>query len=218
MRLVLVAPLLLAIALGCGGGGVSDVMPTYANYSARLDLLIGKPINVAMRVLGPPTRTVAGALGSTLYVWEEKSDLHTPITGQEQYDPQTRTDTIVIHPSQRVPLDCTTSLEADAAGIVTHHRTEGVACVSLPPDEGFIANVAAAAGVPETTAPVTAPAPVRGAAALPAVPAPEGAAPASGLRPAAGASGTNAARVGATRAEQRERRQAERKAKRERNE
>ena len=65
-------------------------------------------------------RSVVLAAGSRLYVWEEKSERRTPITGEERYNPQTGTDTIVLNPSQRVPLDCTTELETDAKGVVTH--------------------------------------------------------------------------------------------------
>ncbi|MDP2317010.1 MAG: hypothetical protein Q8P41_29220 [Pseudomonadota bacterium] len=156
----------LAIALGCSGGSMSEHIPTFAGYKARLDLLTGKSISIAFAELGAPTRTVDIPGGSKLYVWEEKSELRTPITGEERHNSQTHSDQIVLHPSQRVPLDCFTELETDAAGIVVRSRTEGIACVAKPPGPGFAQSTASpvaaappASTLPPVPAPTTLPSP-----------------------------------------------------------
>ena len=107
MRLFSVLLVSVGFALGCGAGSsVAELVPTPGNYDARLDLLVGKSVNVAVAVFGSPTSTVDLAQGSKLYVWDDKSELRTPITGTEYHDYQNNADHIVIQPSQRIPLDC----------------------------------------------------------------------------------------------------------------
>lgn len=138
----------LLVALGCGGGSLTDMVPTPAGYQARLDALTGRSVNTAIAELGAPTRVVDMAEGHKLYVWEEKSELRTPMVGEERHDAQTGADRVVISGFDRVPLDCFTELQADAAGIVVRNRTEGVACIGLPPAAGSAPAVAAPAAAP----------------------------------------------------------------------
>jgi hypothetical protein len=159
----------LLVALGCGGGGsFTELVPTPAGYQARLDYFTGGSVNMAIAVLGAPTRVVDIAEGHRLYVWEKKSEIRTPMVGEERHDAQSGTDTVVISGFNRVPLDCFTELQTDAAGVVVRNRVEGLACFGTAP----------AAGAPSamtTTAPAAPLAPV--ALAPPPVPVSPAAAP-----------------------------------------
>ncbi len=112
-------PFFVLLCLACGG-----VVPSVSGYQAQVDAMIGRPINDAVRVLGAPTRTVDLAGGTKMYVWEEKSEMMTPFHGTETRD-ENGNEHFVMSGRERVPLDCMTELEVDAAGTVTHTRTEG---------------------------------------------------------------------------------------------
>jgi len=226
MRLFSVRLVSVGFAVGCGAGSsVAELVPTPGNYVARLDLLVGKSVNVAVAVFGSPTSTVDLAQGSKLHVWDDKSELRTPITGTEYHDYRNNADHIVIQPSQRIPLDCRTEMETDASGVFTRHRTEGAACMSLPPDDAFRSAVTAAraslpapavtaanAPVPVATDAAAAPAPAVLPAPVPTSPFPAGVG--GGTEGAsAGADAANArkaTRAASTREERRARREASR--------
>lgn len=178
-------PLWILLCLACSGVGndVAGLVPTYGGYEARLQALVGHTINDAVADLGAPTSTVELAAGSKLYVWDEKSEMYTPLHGTETRD-QNGNEQFVMSGRERVPLDCRTELEVDAAGIVTRFRTEGIACLSAPPDRAVATTVAA------PVSPVVAPAEVAppasaaepAAAEAPAPAAGEGAGPRRGRR------------------------------------
>ncbi len=146
-------PFFVLMCLACGG-----VVPSVSGYQTQLDGMVGHSINDAVRVLGAPTRTEDLAPGTKLYVWEEKSEMLTPLHGTETRD-ERGDEHIVLSGRERIPLDCETRMEVDAAGVVTHATSEGLACVTAaslvglasPPAVAVPAPVAAvpAAAVPE---------------------------------------------------------------------
>ncbi|MES2644298.1 MAG: hypothetical protein V4850_32735 [Myxococcota bacterium] len=148
----------LFVALGCGGGGsFTDLVPTPGGYQARLDSFTGRSVNTAIADLGAPTRVVDMAEGHRLYVWEEKSEMRTPMVGEERHDAQRGTDTVVISGFNRVPLDCFTELQTDAAGVVVRNRVEGLACIGTAPAAGTPAALTTTAPLPVAPPPVAPP-------------------------------------------------------------
>lgn len=122
----------LVSILACAGDWRS-VVPTYGGYEEQLKALVGHSINDAVMTMGPPTRTVELAQGQRLYVWEQMSDAHTAVEGTKRWNPQTQQEEIVLSGGERVPFDCTTQLEADAAGNVTRYQFSGIACLGQTP-------------------------------------------------------------------------------------
>ncbi len=142
-RQVAIVLWILGVA-GCGA------VPSYEGYQAQLDAFKGRNINAVVMELGPPTRTDPGAQGYQMYVWEQKSSAHTEKRIVERRS-ESGEQTYVVEGGQRIPLDCTTMLQTDAAGTIVGARSEGIACVGIMPS-ATLAPTAPAQGSAEPAA------------------------------------------------------------------
>ncbi|HND29557.1 MAG TPA: hypothetical protein PLA94_06135 [Myxococcota bacterium] len=168
----LLATLLLCI-LACGGSAVPDA----TGYSDKLATFQGHSINDAIRVIGAPSRSTAGAAGHTFYVWDFQHEVQTDKVIRAERDPNGG-EQYRVSGGERIPITCTVTMEADAAGQVVHTAAKGPAClIGWEHPSGGGAPVAPVEP-PPVVAPVPAPTPVAAEtdkAAPPAAdPSPEG--------------------------------------------
>ena len=145
-------------------------VPTQAGYTQQLDALKGSNVSGVIRDWGAPTSTTDLAAGHRVYEWNQKSGLRTEERIVHRVDPQTNQGYYAKEGGVRIPLDCRTTMEADAQGRIVWATAEGLACVGFSP----VAPVALE--VPAAVAPVAVPAAVAPEAAVevpvvPAVPA-----------------------------------------------
>ena len=160
MRLLL-ATVLLSI-LACGGSAVPDA----TGFNDKLATFEGHSINDAIRVIGAPTRSTAGADGHTFYVWESRHEIHTDKVIREERDPNGR-EQYRVSGGETIPVTCTVTMEADAAGLVLHAGAKGPACLT-----GWTHPSGAALPVPGIeTSPVVPVPPPAAPVAAPATPA-----------------------------------------------
>ncbi len=151
----LLATLLLMI-LACGGSAVPDA----TGYSDKLATFQGHSINDAIRVIGAPARSTAGAGGHTFYVWEFRHEVQTDRVIREERDPNGGQQ-LRVSGGERIPITCTVTMEADATGKVVHTGAKGPACLVgwVHPSAGTGAPVPPVATPPSSPVVVAPPAP-----------------------------------------------------------
>lgn len=135
---------LLLMILACGGSAVPDA----TGYSDKLATFQGHSINDAIRVIGAPARTTNGAAGHTFYVWEFRHDVQTDKIIREERDPN-GAQQYRVSGGETIPITCTVTMQADAAGLVVHTSAKGPACL--------VGWVHPGAGAAPPVAPVVAP-------------------------------------------------------------
>lgn len=108
-------------------------VPTPSGYAEQVAAFRGRSVNEAIRRFGAPKMTTNMAQGHVLYTWEDKSDMHTTKKIVPQRDAEGR-EYLEVQGGKRVAFDCTTRVEADAAGVVVWTETEGMGCLGLAPE------------------------------------------------------------------------------------
>jgi hypothetical protein len=153
MRLLLATLLLSVVA--CGGSAVPDA----TGYNDKLATFQGHSINDAIRVIGAPARSTAGADGHIFYVWDFRHEVHTDTVIREERDPNGR-EQLRVTGGETIPISCTVTMEADAAGQVVSTGAKGPGCLlGWEHPSGAAGRTAAPAAVPVVPPTPAAPAP-----------------------------------------------------------